>query len=365
MILIPLPSPVCNEDWNYGSHGSNWNCKCSEGFEQSPINVERRCVSNINETASFQWSKVKLDRLTTVYEDNMMKIKCKNQDPKDCADVVFARIIDSDFSEYACTEIRFHTPAEHTIEGRKFDLEIQLIYQPTSEGDYKKKAGLAFLALQGPGKNNRFLDALDLMSLPNVYQPKMEVKTQTNDATELDVEELFKDVDDVYEYNGFFNYWRYVGSLTAPPCDEHMRWFVVEKPVHVGYAALSMIKDVLQIPTLGASQADGSTKYVADLNSPKNPDGNNRDPMPIRDRSILYYDAKASNCAPQPVRKPTHGAGHYEKVPRKTDTYIWVKGEKPSGIEGSFVVPEWEAKGLDSPEEQREKDINNVASNTE
>ena len=82
-----------------------------------------------------------------------------------------------------------------------------------------------------------------------------------------------------------------------------MRWFIVEKPVHVGYAALSMIKDVLQIPTLGASQADGSTKYVADLNSPKNPDGNNRDPMPIRDRSILYYDSKASNCAPQPVRK--------------------------------------------------------------
>ena len=63
--------------------------------------------------------------------------------------------------------------------------------------------------------------------------------------------------------------------------------------------------------------------------------------------------------------QPTHGAGHYEKVPRKTDTYIWVKGDKPSGIEGSFVVPEWEAKGLDSPEEQREKDINNVASNTE
>lgn len=30
MILIPLPSPVCNENWNYGSHGTNWNCKCSE-----------------------------------------------------------------------------------------------------------------------------------------------------------------------------------------------------------------------------------------------------------------------------------------------------------------------------------------------
>lgn len=64
-----------------------------------------------------------------------------------------------------------------------------------------------------------------------------------------------------------------------------------------------MIKDVLAIPTLGAAQADGSTKYVADLNTPKNPDGNNRETVPINDRSILYYDAKASNCAPEPIRK--------------------------------------------------------------
>ena len=52
-------------------------------------------------------------------------------------------------------------------------------------------------------------------------------------------------------------------------------------------------------------------------------------------------------------------------MPRKTETFIWVNGLKPSAIEGSFVVPEWEAKGLDSPEEQRDKDINNIASNNE
>ena len=144
-----------------------------------------------------------------------------------------------------------------------------------------------------------------------------------------------------------------------------MRWFIVEKPVHVGYTALSMVKDVLAIPVLGSGQADGSTKYVADLTSPKNPDGNSREPMPLRDRGILYYDSKASNCAPQPVRKPVKGVGHYEKVPRKADTFIWVKGEKPSGIEGSFVVPEWEAKGLESPEDQRENDVQNVAKNNE
>ena len=219
MILIPLPSPVCNEDWNYGSHGTNWNCKCSEGFEQSPINVERRCVVNANETASFQWSKVQIDKLAAFYEDNMLKIKCKFEDPKECADVVFGRIIDADYSEYESREIRFHTPGEHQIEGRVFAMEIQLMFQPTSEGDYKKKAAVAFLCEQGPGKNNKFLEALDLMSLPNAYQPKMDLKTATNDATELDVEELLKDVDDVYEYNGFFNFWKYLGSVTSPPCD--------------------------------------------------------------------------------------------------------------------------------------------------
>ena len=64
-----------------------------------------------------------------------------------------------------------------------------------------------------------------------------------------------------------------------------------------------MIKDVLAIPQLGARGADGSSKFVADLNSPANPDGNNREPSPVRDRTILYYDAKASNCAPVPVKK--------------------------------------------------------------
>lgn len=52
-------------------------------------------------------------------------------------------------------------------------------------------------------------------------------------------------------------------------------------------------------------------------------------------------------------------------MPRQSETYIWVKGDKPSGIEGSFVVPEWEAKGLTSPEEQRESDIQNIANNNE
>lgn len=31
IILIPLPSPKCNDNWDYKLKGSDWNCECSEG----------------------------------------------------------------------------------------------------------------------------------------------------------------------------------------------------------------------------------------------------------------------------------------------------------------------------------------------
>lgn len=39
LIIIPLPSPNCATDWNYNEHGSNWQCRCPEGREQSPIDL--------------------------------------------------------------------------------------------------------------------------------------------------------------------------------------------------------------------------------------------------------------------------------------------------------------------------------------
>lgn len=39
VILIPLPSKSCNENWNYDDHGANWECKCAEGLEQAPIDL--------------------------------------------------------------------------------------------------------------------------------------------------------------------------------------------------------------------------------------------------------------------------------------------------------------------------------------
>ena len=222
ILLIPLPSPYCNENWNYTAHGTDWNCKCSEGFMQSPINVERRCVSEMNITTSFSFSKVNSDRVEGYYDDNMFVIKCKERSEY-CEDLSFGKMIDMDYAEYSCNEIRFHTPGEHTIDGRKFSMEIQLIYHPTTEGDYKKKAAMAFLVNQIPGKTNEFFEFMEFLELPNIYKRKMRFKKNFD----IDVEKLFIDDEDKYEYNGYFNYWRYDGSLTSPPCDGYFNFFLI------------------------------------------------------------------------------------------------------------------------------------------
>jgi len=40
--------------------------------------------------------------------------------------------------------------------------------------------------------------------------------------------------------------------------------------------------------------------------------------------------------------------GHYEAVKKTVSQYVWVEGDKPSGLPGSFVVSEDEAKKFGS-----------------
>lgn len=39
VMIVPLPAPNCQTDWNYNEHGNDWVCRCNEGLEQSPIDM--------------------------------------------------------------------------------------------------------------------------------------------------------------------------------------------------------------------------------------------------------------------------------------------------------------------------------------
>jgi len=88
IILIPLESPKCNEGWNYDNKGSDWNCECSEGKEQSPINLPSkkeaidspiRPVFQYDEITSENDPELSSDKsnseLLLKYKDNAIRLK--------------------------------------------------------------------------------------------------------------------------------------------------------------------------------------------------------------------------------------------------------------------------------------------------
>jgi carbonic anhydrase len=39
-----------------------------------------------------------------------------------------------------------------------------------------------------------------------------------------------------------------MGSITSPPCEEYVVWFIAADPLNIGTTALTMIRNVLNIP---------------------------------------------------------------------------------------------------------------------
>lgn len=50
-----------------------------------------------------------------------------------------------------------------------------------------------------------------------------------------------------------------MGSLTAPPCEENVVWFIHAKPIPLGSTALEMIRNALNEP--GSTPLDRKDNY--------------------------------------------------------------------------------------------------------
>ena len=97
------------------------------------------------------------ENLKIRYLDNCLRIFHK----------YFGKIVTLDGSVYNAEELVFHTPAEHTINGKKYDLELQVIHYGQTRGDISKQIVLTFLFEKKPGVYNKFIDDIDFFNLPN------------------------------------------------------------------------------------------------------------------------------------------------------------------------------------------------------
>lgn len=335
VILIPEASPMCNEGYNYRAQGADWECDCKEGKEQSPIDLppkERSTISPVK--PMFEYFDIDVKRVKTgrngniqehenlkiKLEDNAVRIKYKN----------LGELVTIDGSIYRADEIIFRTPSEHTINGKHYHMEMQVIHHGQTKGDIAKQAVLCFLFEKKPGIYNKFIDDLDFFNLPNLLHPEIDLENNIYipkvfyDSSSEDVA-IMKD----------FSFYTYQGSLTQPPCTERTIMYVAAKPIPLGSTAIELFQESLRFPDLISTKGDIKISSANPVN--------NRLIQKRNGRQIYYYDAGEECIHGIPQSKGTT-AGHYEKVPRDLTQYYYVSGPRPSGMPGAIVVSEVEAR---------------------
>jgi len=183
------------------SHWSELNEKfhmCSEGNQQSPINIIASTDTdltplNLNYTTG---SKGIIDNGHTVQ-----------------VNIADGSVLNIDGAAYKLKQFHFHTPSENNINGASFPLEAHFVHA-TDDGK------LAVVAVM-------FKEGAENPVLAKIWNklPKLVRGTESKcGLTSDEVKALMPENKD---------YYKFMGSLTTPPCSEQVKWHVYKTPLTV------------------------------------------------------------------------------------------------------------------------------------
>ncbi len=216
-VAAPEPSSTSVRPVHWGYEGedgpANWAtlspvyALCGEGKNQSPINIVKSDTEG-----GVSW---KLD-----YKTTSLRI-AHNEHMEDIIDNGHTIQITVDegsmftFGDktYSLKQFHFHTPSEHTIDGKHAPMEMHMVHQ----GEDGSLAVIGILFQEGKVPNKNFEKII--ANLPNA-------KGESKHITDINLELEVHIPKDNFAYH-------YVGSLTTPPCSEGVQWLVLRDPVYL------------------------------------------------------------------------------------------------------------------------------------
>lgn len=220
-------SDIGPSEW--GELSQEWSL-CSTGAEQSPIKILSFNVAKSEQMANMETMHHPAPA-TVVNDGNLIRLKWKGG---------FVYI---DGILYELHETLFHTPSEHTINGKIYPLEMQMMHKSRKDG------GMVILSIlfKLDDKENKFLDQF----WP--YIPSFEWNQAVDITGGVDPKELHLNRKQFYQYRG---------SLTTPPCTEGVIWMVMKKIHKVSPMQVDILYDALKHENSRPTQAlNGRTVY--------------------------------------------------------------------------------------------------------
>lgn len=211
-------------EWGYTGDGGpdNWaslssdNAACGAGGMQSPIDITGYSQTNLNPPISFS-----LRREATEIDNDGKRLE-----------VTFRSGNRVGFAErtYQLPRVVYRSPSEHSLDGEAFAVELQLMLEQTfgdlAVASFLYRIGapdpyLAALLEAAPAAGETNTDA-DGMSWPGL------------NARELIPTDL--------------GYYKYVGSLTTPPCTEPVDWFIMNEIGTVSQDQVNQLRALVDAP---------------------------------------------------------------------------------------------------------------------
>lgn len=205
------------QKWIYNFE-SNWPIQCEEQ-NQTPINIDTSLLTPCNELCNLE---IKYSPTTncsvSFYENQNLTI--------DYTEGSFVKYNDN---IYTLKQITFHTPSNHLLNNKKYDLEVCLIHSNREDN----KSGLIISCLYQEG-NFRGNEEMFINQFIN--------ELRINTKVDLEVGENWSAELLLPQRKSFYSY---TGSLPFPPCSEDYTVIVFDTIGNIGPINLDILKSNL------------------------------------------------------------------------------------------------------------------------
>ncbi|KAL5724048.1 carbonic anhydrase [Ranunculus cassubicifolius] len=204
---------------NWGNLRPEW-AIVNDGLEQSPIDISNDHVKIVENT----------DNLQINYKPGNAILRNRGHDIQ-LAWEGDGGSVKINGEDYVLVQCHWHSPSEHTIDGKKFALEQHCVHQRTDP-----TTGISTIAVIGilfdVGESQPFLTELEEPIKIITSESTNEVDIGLVDATDINISSA--------------KYYRYMGSLTTPSCSEGVIWTIDGKVQTASIVQIELLKNAVQ-----------------------------------------------------------------------------------------------------------------------
>jgi len=203
--------------WGYTGHDTpeTWGAlspkyhACSDGLNQSPINITHSIVDSHHLPLNLDYKKGSHE---VINNGHTIQVN---------VDVGDTLVLDG--LTFELKQFHFHSPSENHIEGKAFPLEMHFVHIDT-------KGDIAVVSVM-------FEEGAENPDLAKIWKVMPKV---AGGKSVLKVGDIASNLIPEKQH-----YYRFNGSLTTPPCTEGVRWVVLEKTLSISKAQIEAFQKVM------------------------------------------------------------------------------------------------------------------------